>query len=117
MERGRGPVRLICPLARRLAHDLGTCPAARRCDIHVRKPFPAREPAALAIHSHGPGDGIRHRPRLGHDPPGSPGGGVSGLAWLFWGAATAAAWVLIGYPLSLKALPRRQWRTDERLLP
>ena len=42
---------------------------------------------------------------------------MSGLVWLFWGAATAAAWVLIGYPLSLRALPRRQWRTDERLLP
>jgi cellulose synthase/poly-beta-1,6-N-acetylglucosamine synthase-like glycosyltransferase len=42
---------------------------------------------------------------------------VTGLIWLFWGAATAAAWILIGYPLSVRALPRRPWRTDERLLP
>lgn len=42
---------------------------------------------------------------------------MSGLIWLFWGAAAAAAWVLIGYPLSLKALPRRPWRRDESLLP
>lgn len=42
---------------------------------------------------------------------------MSGLVWLFWGAAAAAAWVLIGYPLSLRVLPRRPWRTDERLLP
>jgi poly-beta-1,6-N-acetyl-D-glucosamine synthase len=42
---------------------------------------------------------------------------VSGLVCLFWGAATAAAWVLVGYPLSLRVLPRRKWRTDERLLP
>jgi biofilm PGA synthesis N-glycosyltransferase PgaC len=42
---------------------------------------------------------------------------VSGLVWLFWGAATGAAWVLIGYPLSLRVLPRRPWHTDESLLP
>lgn len=42
---------------------------------------------------------------------------MSGLIWLFWGAATAAAWVLIGYPLSLRALPQRPWRTDESLQP
>lgn len=47
-------------LARRLAHYLGTCPAARRRHICVRKPLPAWEPAAPALHSHGPRDGIRN---------------------------------------------------------
>jgi cellulose synthase/poly-beta-1,6-N-acetylglucosamine synthase-like glycosyltransferase len=36
---------------------------------------------------------------------------------LFWVCAAGAAWVLALYPLTLAALPRRAWRTDEGALP
>jgi cellulose synthase/poly-beta-1,6-N-acetylglucosamine synthase-like glycosyltransferase len=39
------------------------------------------------------------------------------LAIIFWASAAGAAWVLVGYPLALRALPRRAWRSDEERLP
>jgi cellulose synthase/poly-beta-1,6-N-acetylglucosamine synthase-like glycosyltransferase len=42
---------------------------------------------------------------------------VIALAGLFWACAAAAGWVLAGYPLALRALPRRPWRSDEARLP
>jgi cellulose synthase/poly-beta-1,6-N-acetylglucosamine synthase-like glycosyltransferase len=38
---------------------------------------------------------------------------MSLLAWLFWASAGAASWVLVGYPLALRALPSRPWRREE----
>jgi cellulose synthase/poly-beta-1,6-N-acetylglucosamine synthase-like glycosyltransferase len=42
---------------------------------------------------------------------------VNALAWLFWASAAGAGWVLVGYPLALRALPRRPWRSAEDGLP
>jgi cellulose synthase/poly-beta-1,6-N-acetylglucosamine synthase-like glycosyltransferase len=42
---------------------------------------------------------------------------VSPLAWLFWASAAGAGWVLVGYPLALRALPSRPWRRDEGEAP
>ncbi|MGE5281283.1 MAG: glycosyltransferase [Chloroflexota bacterium] len=42
---------------------------------------------------------------------------MSALAWLFWVCAAGAGWVLVGYPLALRALPRRPWRSDDDCLP
>ena len=41
------------------------------------------------------------------------GAGVIVAAVAFWLAAGAAAWVFAGYPLALRALPRRRWQTDD----
>jgi len=38
---------------------------------------------------------------------------VSALAWLFWASIAGAGWILAGYPLALRALPPRPWRSAE----
>ncbi|HEX7244253.1 MAG TPA: glycosyltransferase [Solirubrobacterales bacterium] len=38
---------------------------------------------------------------------------MSALAWLFWASTAGAGWVLVGYPLALRALPPRPWRSAE----
>ena len=38
---------------------------------------------------------------------------MSALAWVFWASMAGAGWVLVGYPLALRALPSRPWRRAE----
>lgn len=42
---------------------------------------------------------------------------MNALAWLFWASAAGAGWVLVGYPVALRALPPRPWRSEEGELP